>query len=77
METITLKVPPETARWLKERAKRLKRSKSEILREALDTLRQGERRGSALDAAGELSGSVSSFRKDLSTNKARLRGFGR
>jgi predicted DNA-binding protein len=77
MDVVTFKVSAEVARWLAARAKLGKRSKSDVVREAVERMREGDRRGSALDLAGDAVGRVTSGRADLASNKAYLRGFGR
>jgi len=39
MSTLTIKVPAATARWLDERARATQRTKSAIVRDAIDRLR--------------------------------------
>jgi predicted DNA-binding protein len=77
MEVITLKVPYEIARWLEERSRASGRPKSEIVRDAVERLREQEGQGTAIDAAGDAVGRVASGCNDLGSNKKRLRGFGR
>lgn len=77
MDAFSLKLPPELAHWLQERALATGRPKSEIVREAVERLRGAGENGSALDVAGDAVGSVKSGHDDLGSNKARLRGFGR
>jgi Arc/MetJ-type ribon-helix-helix transcriptional regulator len=75
--TITLKIPEATARWLEEQAKQRHRSKSELVREAIEQLRKASRPKSALTVAGDAVGRVASGKRDLASNKAHLRRFGR
>ena len=77
MDTLSLKVPREIARWLEEQARTTGRPKSEIVREAIERLRSAGKDESALDLAGDAVGRVASRCRDLGSNKARLRGFGR
>ena len=77
MSTLTLKVPAETTRWLEEQAKKTSRSKSAIVRDAIERLRSDGGRASALEAAGDAVGRVKSGKRDLGSNKRHLRGFGR
>ena len=77
MDTLTLKVPEETSRWLARSARRSCRPKSAIVREALELYRARENAGSALELAGDLVGKVQSGQRDLGSNKKHLRGFGR
>jgi predicted transcriptional regulator len=75
MQTLTLKLPPDLAGWLDQRAKRLGRSKSEIAREALDAQRRQNSGESVTARAADLVGRFSSGRKD-SSHKKHLKGFG-
>ena len=77
MGVVTFKVSAEVGRWLEARAKAAGRSKSDIVREAVENLRERDLKGSALELAGDAVGRVASAHKDLGSNKARLRGFGR
>jgi predicted DNA-binding protein len=77
MDILSLKVPPDVARWLEAQSRATGRSKSEIIREAVERLRDAARSGSALDLAGDAVGRVASGCEDLGSNKKRLRGFGR
>jgi predicted DNA-binding protein len=77
MEVISLKVPHELARWLEERSRASGRPKSEIVRDAVEQLREHEGQGTALEAAGDAVGRVASGCADLGSNKKRLHGFGR
>jgi len=77
MDVITTKVPAAMSRWLADRARRQGRSKSAIVREAIERLRAEEGGRSALDAAGDAVGRVASGRRDLASNPRHLRGFGR
>jgi Arc/MetJ-type ribon-helix-helix transcriptional regulator len=78
-KTISVKIPTPLAARLSAAVRRRKTSRSAIVREALeghlrsDTLAQA---GSLLDLAGDLVGSVVGP-SDLSSNKRRLRGYGR
>ena len=79
METISLKVPESLSARLTQTAQRQNRSKSEVIRDAVDMYLRSEGTASAesafslsSDLAGILSGP-----KDLSTNKEHMEGFGR
>ena len=74
MQTLTLKVPPDLAAWLAQRARQLNRSKSEIVREALNAQRGRPRRESVTARAGDLVGKYAGTR--LSSHKRNLRGLG-
>ena len=75
MQTLTLKLPGELADWLNKRSRELKRTKSEIAREALDAQRQRSGRESVTARAGDLVGRFASGTKD-SSDKKHLKGFG-
>lgn len=78
MKTLTLKIPEQLDRKLAAAAKAQNRSKSELIRGALDAyLRQPEvaARGSALDLAGDLIGSFEGP-GDLNTNKRYMDDYG-
>ena len=76
MQTLTLKLPPELSDWLDKRARELKRTKSEIAREALNAQRQRGNDQSVTARAGDLVGKYASGRKD-SSHKKHLKNFGR
>lgn len=76
MKTLTVKLPECLAASLERAAKQAHVSKSEIVREILDRHLSGSPQ-SAVDLAGDLAGSVDSGIGDLSSNRARLHGFGR
>ena len=76
MKTLTVKLPEQLAASLERETKRAQVSKSEIVRDILERhLRAAP--AYALDLAGDLAGCVDSGIDDLSSNKARLQGFGR
>jgi predicted transcriptional regulator len=77
MVTLTVKVDEETAAWLDRQAHKAGGGRSTIIRQALALLRKRSGKGSALEAAGDLVGSVRSGVKDLGSNKRHLKGFGR
>ena len=77
MQTLTLKVPDELAERLNRRARDLNRSKSEIMRQALVSHLNGEKKSeSLLERAGDLVGMYASGRKD-SSHKRHLKSLGR
>lgn len=76
VQTLTLKLPPDLSAWLDQRASELKRSKSEIVRDALTAQRRRGNDQSVTAVAGDLVGRFASGRKDAS-HKKHLRGFGR
>jgi metal-responsive CopG/Arc/MetJ family transcriptional regulator len=75
MKTLTVILPDGLASWLDKEARRTKRSKSELVRDALQQY-QKNKRPTALDLAADLVGSVHSGLKDLSYNKKYFEGFG-
>ena len=76
MPTLTLKLPPDLAAWLEQRARALKRPKSEIARDALAAQRRRGNDQSVTARAGDLVGQFASGRHDAS-HKRHLKGFGR
>jgi hypothetical protein len=74
-DTLTIRLDESVAEQLTEEAKRTKRSKGQIVREALaDYMRRS--RPNALQAASKYVGCVDGP-ADLSTNKKHLAGLGR
>jgi metal-responsive CopG/Arc/MetJ family transcriptional regulator len=77
MTTISCKLPESLAARLDAAARQQRRSKSALLREALETsLKSKKRPVTALDLVGHLRGSVPIDVPDLSTNPEYMRGFG-
>jgi Arc/MetJ-type ribon-helix-helix transcriptional regulator len=80
MKTISLKVPERMHAKLRSMAKRLGRSKSEVVRAALEQFLNGEaaaqRPISALELAGDLVGCAPGP-ADLSTNPEYMEGYGK
>jgi predicted transcriptional regulator len=79
MKILTFKVPKDLDLELSEAARRTGRSKSLLIRMALsEFLTRGGRASerSFLARASDLAGSIAAA-TDLSTNKRRLRGYGR
>jgi len=80
MRTITLKLPDHLARRLRLAVQRRRSTQSAVVRDALEAQLgdQGEipRAGSFLDRGRDLAGSVEGP-ADLSSNRRRLRGYGR
>ena len=77
--TLSFKVPPSLRERLILAAKRAHVDRSTLIRNALEESlsKQGDRPGgSVADLAADLLGSVSGP-GDLSTNKARMKGYGR
>jgi predicted transcriptional regulator len=78
MKTMTLKLPPALDRALAARAKRQNRSKSALLRQALEDLlanRPVEGDATVGELAGDLAGRLSGP-GDLSHHKRHMKGFG-
>lgn len=81
MKTLSVKLPEPLAKWLAVEAKTTRRSRSEIVRAALEQRRSGtgnskRRRPTMADAMADLRGTISGPR-DLSTNPKCLDGLGR
>lgn len=77
MQTLTVKIPDEVAARLNRRARALNRPKSEIVRQALVSQLNGEKKSESLLArAGDLVGMYASGRRD-SSHKKHLKNFGR
>ena len=78
MKTLSLKLPESLLEKLDSTAKRRGESRSALLREAIETVIEGEsqiRDGSCLDLAKDLEGCVNGP-EDLSFNKRRMDGYG-
>lgn len=76
MKTISVKLPAPLAAWLTEEARELGRSKSALVRQALEQQRNQPGKGTCLHLMEDLCGSVRGPR-DLSTNPKHLSGFGK
>jgi hypothetical protein len=81
MPTISLKVSEETAAYLTAESKRLRVSKSRILREAIEERRRKSKskkaKPSLYDRMKGGIGCIDSGVTDLSTNKKYMEGFGK
>ena len=75
MTTVSVKLPTPLAAWLNQRARELRRSKSALVRQALEQQRRQPGKGTCLELMADLCGSISGQR-DLSTNPKHLAGFG-
>jgi hypothetical protein len=75
MKSISVKLPPPLARWLSGRARELKRTQSDLVRDALEQQRDGKIGVTCHDLAQDLCGSFSGP-GDLSTNPKYMEGFG-
>ncbi len=79
MKTLSVKLPEALANWLLGEAKLTHRSRSEIVREALEAKRTGsgaKKRVTMADAMADLRGTISGPR-DLSTNPKYFDDFGK
>ena len=79
MKTVSLRLADAMDRELSEIAREQATSRSELVRMALETYlanKHAKRKGSCLDLASDLIGSVEGP-SDLSTNKEYLKGYGR
>ncbi len=78
MKTLSVKLPEPLAKWLVGEPKQPRRSRSEIVREALELKRNGKakkKRGTMAEAMADLRGTISGPR-DLSTNPRYFEGSG-
>lgn len=75
MKTISVKLPSPMAAWLDQQARELGRSKSALVRQALEQQQHKMGKGTCLELLEDLCGSVRGPR-DLSTNRKHLEGFG-
>lgn len=76
MKTISVKLTEQEADWLVRRARETKRSRSSIVREALERERNGEDQiANCRDLLSRLDGFFDGP-SDLSTNPKHLEGFG-
>lgn len=76
MKTVSVKLPSPLADWLTRQARELRRSKSALVRQALEQQRSKPGKGSCLHLMEDLCGSVRGPR-DLSTNPKHMEGFGK
>ena len=76
MKTLSVKLPAPLARWLLKRSKELGRTQSDLVREALETHRQGKNGPTCHDLMKDFCGS---FRgpPDLSTNPKYMDDYGK
>jgi Arc/MetJ-type ribon-helix-helix transcriptional regulator len=79
MKTISLKLPATLANWLAKRANELGRSRSDLVRQALEEQRQGENSRGEKSCAELMAEFGGFFRgpRDLSTNSKYMRDFGK
>jgi hypothetical protein len=76
MKTVSVKLPLPLAAWLTRQARELRRSKSALVRQALEQQRSRPGQGTCLDLMEDLCGCVRGPR-DLSTSPKHLEGFGK
>ena len=80
MQTISLKLPDALLRQLESEARLRRVTKSHLVRVSLEKALAGGKEGagvSCYDLARDLAGKVKGLPKDLATNPAYLKGFGR
>lgn len=80
MKTLTLKLPNALAARLVKASQRARRTKSDMVREAIEIYLDGKpepKRDSFLDRAGDLLGCIDSGITDLGHNPKHMEGFGR
>jgi hypothetical protein len=77
VRTVTIKLPDSLALRLKQTVARRRATQSEVIREALEAHLAAPSPGSYLEIVGDLAGSLRGGAADLSSNKRRLKGFGR
>jgi predicted transcriptional regulator len=78
MKTLSIRVPDPLADWLDKEAAQLGRTQSEIVRDALEKVRGGSKKGkkSVGEQMAELGGFFRGAPRDASTNKQYLEGLG-
>jgi len=81
MATLSVKLPEALAKWLIDEARSTRRSRSDLVREALELRRKGngrtpKKRVTMADAMADLRGTISGP-TDLSTNPKHFDDFGR
>ena len=77
MKTLTLRVDPALDGWLENEAKRLGKTKSEVVREALAQHKNGRKPASIHDRMQDVCGIIKNAPRDVSSNTRKyLKGFG-
>jgi len=76
MKTLSVKLPEPLAKWLAGESRLRKRSRSEIVRDALERFRSGTGKTTCHDLMQDACGSFKGS-PDLSTNPRHFAGFGR
>ena len=77
MKTITFKADDRLDNWLGKEVKALRVSKSQIVREAVETRMKRFEGKSCYDLTKDICGSLRSGVRDLSTNKKHMKNFGK
>lgn len=77
MKTITFKADEQLDSWLEKEAKTLRVSKSQLVREAVETRMKRFEGKSCYDLSKDICGSLRSGISDLATNKKYMKNFGK
>ena len=77
MKTISLKVDDTLDTWLTEEAEKLGRTRSDIVRDALEQRRNGGGPATVHDLMKDYCGIIKGGPRDYATNKKHMKGFGR
>ena len=77
MKTITFKADDRMDNWLGKEAKSLRVSKSQVIRDMVETQMKQSKGKSCFDLSKDLCGSFRSGVPDLATNKKYLKNFGK
>jgi len=80
MKTLTIRLPEELAADIEVESRGRKISKSDVVRERLQSARRGRKRSASLEAIADLIGSVDGLPSDLSARKKhylRSTGYGK
>lgn len=77
VKTLTLRIDPALDRWLTDEAKRLGRTKSQLVREALVSQKNGDKAATVHDRMKDVCGIIKAAPRDVSVNTRKyLKGFG-
>ena len=76
MKTLTLKIDETLDGWLNQEAKRLGRTKSEIVRQTLSQQRNEKKMPTLHDRMKDFCGIIKGGSRDLATNPKYMKGFG-
>jgi hypothetical protein len=77
MKTISFKVDEGLFHWLAGEARRLRRRKSELVRQVIDEWRRNGVKGSIHERMKDACGSIKGAPKDFASNPKYLKGLGR